>query len=223
MRLGFFILLALAMAACTSSVQETLVSTDQETDTVHEPESEEVWVVNGEDFTCQKQERDELLLVCLPYQGPYNKVMNNMKVAAMKIMESAYKQRWVMAGGIYIAMNELPQGSTPFDYRVGVPMKLPKNKSLAEFRVQVEKAGYEVLEMPSGDYVHAVTNAEPGTASATWTKVLDAVAESGIPSKGPYFEYHSDSRNAEMTTVISQSHLVFKAHGEPKGTMEPQP
>lgn len=210
MRLGFFTLLTIALAACTSSVQETLVSTDQETDTVQVPEAEEVWVLNGENFTCQKQERDELLLVCLPYTGPYAKVMNNMKVAAMKIMESAYKQRWVMAGGIYIAMNQLPQGSTPFDYRVGVPMKLPKNTSMAEFTAQVEKAGYEVLGMPSGDYVHAVTNAEPGTASSIWTKVLDAVDKSGVPVQGPYFEYHSDSRNAEMTTVISQSHLVFK-------------
>lgn len=223
MRLGFFTLLALGLAACTSSVQETLVSTDQETDTVQAPVAEEVWVVNGEDFTCQKQERDELLLVCLPYNGPYAKVMNNMKVAAMKIMESAYKQRWVMAGGIYIAMKELPTGTAPFEYSVGVPMKLPKNRSLAEFRAQVEKAGYSVLEMPAGEYVHAVTNAEPGTASTTWTKVLDAVAQSEIPAQGPYFEYHSDSRNAEMTTVISQSHLVFKPQNEPVGTLEPQP
>ena len=223
MRLGFFTLLAIALAACTSSVQETLVSTDQETDTVQVPEAEEVWVVNGENFTCQKQERDELLLVCLPYKGPYAKVMNNMKVAAMKIMESAYKQRWVMAGGIYIAMNELPEGSAPFEYSVGVPMKLPKNTSMAEFTAQVEKAGYEVLDMPSGDYVHAVTNAEPGTASATWSKVSEAVSEEGVPVSGPYFEYHSDSRNAEMTTVISQSHLVFKAQGEPNGTLQTQP
>jgi hypothetical protein len=223
MRLGFFTLLALGLAACTSSVQETLVSTDQETDTVQEPDAEEVWVVNGEDFTCQKQERDELLLVCLPYSGPYAKVMNNMKVAAMKIMESAYKQRWAMAGGIYIAMNELPEGSASFEYSVGVPMKLPKNTGLAEFTTQVEKAGYKVMEMKAGEYVHALTNAEPGTASSTWTKVLDAVAESGISPTGPYFEYHSDSRNAEMTTVISQSHLVFKAQGEPNGTLQPQP
>lgn len=223
MRLGFFTLLALGLAACTSSVQETLVSTDQEEDTVQTPEAEELWVLNGEDFTCQKQERDELLLVCLPYNGPYAKVMNNMKVAAMKIMESAYKQRWVMAGGIYIAMKELPTGTAPFEYSVGVPMKLPKNRSLAEFSAQVEKAGYSVLEMPAGEYVHAVTNAEPGTASTTWTKVLDAVAQSEIPAQGPYFEYHSDSRNAEMTTVISQSHLVFKPQNEPVGTLEPQP
>ena len=223
MRLGFFILLAIALAACTSSVQETLVSTNQETDTVQVPEAEEIWFVNGENFTCQKQERDELLLVCLPYKGPYAKVMNNMKVAAMKIMESAYKQRWVMAGGIYIAMNQLPQGSSPFDYRVGVPMKLPKNTSMAEFTSQVEKAGYEVLDMPSGDYVHAVTNAEPGTASATWSKVSEAVSEEGVLASGPYFEYHSDSRNAEMTTVISQSHLVFKMRGDQAGTLEPQP
>lgn len=223
MRLGFFTFLTIALAACTSSVQETLVSTDQETDTVQVPEAEEIWFVNGENFTCQKQERDELLLVCLPYKGPYAKVMNNMKVAAMKIMESAYKQRWVMAGGIYIAMNQLPQGSSPFDYRVGVPMKLPKNKNLAEFTAQAEKAGYEVLEMPSGDYVHAVTNAEPGTASATWSKVSEAVSEEGVSFSGPYFEYHSDSRNAEMTTVISQSHLVFKMRGDRSGTLEPQP
>jgi effector-binding domain-containing protein len=149
--------------------------------------------------------------------------MNNMKVAAMKIMESAYKQRWVMAGGIYIAMNELPKGSAPFSYRVGVPMKLPKNASLTEFTAQVEKTGYTVLEMPAGEYVHALTNAEPGTASVTWTKVLTAVAESGLPFNGPYFEYHSDSRNAEMTTVISQSHLVFKAQGEQGGTVHSLP
>ena len=102
-------------------------------------------------------------------------------------------------------------------------MKLPKNTSMDEFTTQVEKVGYEVLEMPSGAYIHAVTNAEPGKASITWTKVLDAVAESGIPCKGPYFEYHSDSRNAEMTTVISQSHLVFKMRGDRAGTLEPQP
>ncbi|MDA0686191.1 MAG: hypothetical protein O3C22_05135 [Bacteroidetes bacterium] len=223
MRLGFFTLTAIALAACTSGVKETLVSVDQETDTVQSPEAAELWVVNGEDFTCQKQEREELLLVCLPYEGPYSKVMNNMKVAAMKIMESAYKQRWVMAGGIYIAMNELPKGSAPFSYRVGVPMKLFKNSRLPEFTAQVEKAGYSVLTMTAGEYVHALTNAEPGTASTTWTKVLAAVSTSGIPSNGPYFEYHSDSRNAEMTTVISQSHLVYKAQGEPNGTLQPQP
>ncbi len=223
MRLCFFTLLALGLAACTSGVQETLVSADQDSDTVQTLQAEKLWLLNGEDYTCQKQQRDALLLVCLPYKGPYNKVMNNMKVAAMKIMESAYKQRWVMAGGIYIAMNELPKGSAPFEYSVGVPMKLPKNTDLPEFTAQVEKAGYLVLEMSAGQYVHALTNAEPGTASSTWTKVLDAVAESGISSKGPYFEYHSDSRNAEMTTVISQSHLVFKAQGEPNGILQSQP
>ena len=223
MRLCFFTLLALGLAACTSGVQETLVSADQDSDTVQTLQAEKLWLLNGEDYTCQKQQRDALLLVCLPYKGPYNKVMNNMKVAAMKIMESAYKQRWVMAGGIYIAMNELPKGSAPFEYSVGVPMKLPKNTDLPEFTAQVEKAGYLVLEMSAGQYVHALTNAEPGTASSTWTKVLDAVAESGISSKGPYFEYHSDSRNAEMTTVISQSHLVFKAQGESNGILQSQP
>lgn len=223
MRLCFFTLLALGLAACTSGVQETLVSADQDSDTVQTLQAEKLWLLNGEDYTCQKQQRDALLLVCLPYKGPYNKVMNNMKVAAMKIMESAYKQRWVMAGGIYIAMNELPKGSAPFEYSVGVPMKLPKNTDLPEFTAQVEKAGYLVLEMSAGQYVHALTNAEPGTASSTWTKVLDAVEESGISPTGPYFEYHSDSRNAEMTTVISQSHLVFKAQGEPYGILQPEP
>jgi len=210
----------MAFSACTSGTttekeSEASLSVDSAA-----PIPDQSWVLNGENFSCQKQEREAAYLVCLPYQGPYAKVMNNMKVAAMKIMQSAYNRRWVMNGGIFLAMDELPQGSASFDYRVGVPMKLPKNETLERFQKQVADQGYELMEMPAGTYYHALTQAEPGTAASIWLELVAALQNQGQPTDGdnhrvhagPYFEYHSDSRNAEMTTVISQSHLVFLSH-----------
>jgi hypothetical protein len=80
------------------------------------------------------------------------------------------------------------------------------------------KEGFVLENIEGGSYLKATVNAEPGSTLKNWEAFIKLVKERNSDANGssgsmgiyPYFEYYQDSRNAEMTTTVSQAILVMK-------------
>jgi len=116
-----------------------------------------------------------------------------------------------MEGGLTVLYKEFPDlGSV--DVFVGIPVKPGSNKKLPPLT-----DGFVLETLAGADYFKATVNAEPGEALNSWRKFRGWMQKNGYASTSnstvenyPYFEYFQDSRNAEMTTTVSQAVLIMK-------------
>jgi hypothetical protein len=143
----------------------------------------------------------------MPISGIKSAIATNATLIVNRIVKDHYK----MEGGLTVLYKEFPDvGSV--DVFVGIPVTTPSGKKMPAL-----SDGFVLETLETGNYVKATVNAEPGATLPKWKAFKKWMVERGFDnSKGksnanyPYFEYFQDSRNAEMTTTVSQAVLIMK-------------
>ena len=121
-----------------------------------------------------------------------NKVVPDM-------MSEVQRRQLILSGTLLVIYPNENPGNSKTRLFIGIPVKVRK-----------PVPGYDFLEFPAGDYYKATVNAAPGESTTHWTTYLKQLDKLSFKYTKPYYEYYSDSRNAEMATVIAQTSLLVK-------------
>lgn len=143
----------------------------------------------------------------MPLSGIKEAIRINAQLIVNRIVEDKYK----MEGGLTVLYKEIPDVGS-LDVFIGIPVKPRSPKQVAKL-----SDGFVLEVLDSGTYVKATVNAEPGSTLLSWKAFQSWMKKRGFTNQDvkntdnyPYFEYFQDSRNAEMTTTVSQAVLIMK-------------
>jgi hypothetical protein len=66
-----------------------------------------------------------------------------------------------------------------------------------------------MLKIPSGEYIRTQVTAEPGTALMNHQNIRNTLEKLKIKTGFPILETYSETRNSDMTTVISKASFYY--------------
>ncbi len=118
-----------------------------------------------------------------------------------EITQVIQKQNLIISGTltvVYLDDQSLKSPSEITKVFIGIPVRIKKATPL------------QYYEIPEGDFFKGIVNAPIGESTPDWKKYLDRLNQAGNQFQGPRFEYYSDARNSEMTTVMSQTSMMVR-------------
>lgn len=214
--IGLFMAVGLFFANCGENSSQTSKlsnSTDSANlaDTMNSADADLIGTDSG--IVIVETQRKPTQLLGIWQQMPISALRESIKTHAQLIVNCIVDHKYQMDGGLTVLYKDFP-GVGSVDVFVGIPVKGlkvgAKSKPLNE--------GFVIEYIEGGSYLKATVNAEPGSTLKDWEAFIKLVkarnpeASESNKSLGvyPYFEYYQDSRNAEMTTTVSQAVLVMK-------------
>lgn len=155
-------------------------------------------VLSDADYVIQQTEKPDLLLIGKSYKTKYTSLSTLVAGTSRPVLEFINANQLILKGSIMSVYNEIPNEQNDMEIFVGIPVNKKVNTTEFEYRT-----------IKSGKFHKATINSEMGKAAKIWKVVTDQLVKNGQQITYPIFEYPSDSRNSEMTTVISQSNLLI--------------
>lgn len=155
-------------------------------------------VLASSDYVLQQTEKPDMLIIGKTYKTKYTALSTLIAGTSRPVMDFISANKLIMKGSIVSVYSQIPSENQEMEIFVGIPV----NK-------RINTTEFEYKEIKGGKFHKSTINSEIGKAAPTWTKVCDDLVKSGEKITFPIFEYPSDSRNSEMTTVISQSNLLI--------------
>lgn len=190
-------LLPLLLVACTSSERNKTTNNNNKSKIEGVTNDDNV-VSSSTDYFSREVERNEMWVLGKSYKTK-PEALKTLYIATSRLVTNVVTEnKWIMTGSIMSIYDEIPHPHKEIEIFVGVPV----NK-----RKEIE--GLEWKKIPAGTYIKATTNYGLGESAAAWESVYKDLAEKGNKLAFPVYEYPSDSRNKEMTTVVSQCNLLF--------------
>lgn len=129
---------------------------------------------------------------------PYRQVSDELKKLIPPLMKAAADQKAVLTGSYYIALLENPADGKSTRIFIGLPTKKP-----------VKLSGFQQLTIPGGQFLRHQTTAEPGTALQTHLTVMNPPGKMSRKTGLPILETYAETRNNEMTSVISKATFLY--------------
>jgi hypothetical protein len=139
-----------------------------------------------------------LLLFGKEVKTEYTKIQQLLAAEIPGMMSVLAQQKAVIKGSYYIALPEEPQSGKETRVFIGIPV----NKELSA-------TGYSMLKIPSGEYIRTQVTAEPGTALMNHQNIRNTLEKLKIKTGFPILETYSETRNSDMTTVISKASFYY--------------
>ena len=190
----FFYLKNDGFNSTNQSAQQSLENKIDTTGIVHK----EGLVLSNADYVIQQTEKPDLLLVGKSYKTKYTSLSTLVAGTSRPVLEFINANQLILKGSIMSVYNEIPNEQNEMEIFVGIPVNKKVNTTEFEYRT-----------IKAGKFHKATINAEMGKAAKIWQVVADQLVKNGQQITYPIFEYPSDSRNSEMTTVITQSNLLL--------------
>ena len=156
-------------------------------------------VLTNEGLMVKEMYRNEMRVFGKHIDAPISDIKNTINRVVPEMMGQIMKRQLILSGTLMVVYTKEKPNSKKAKLFLGIPVKVKK-----------PIPGYDFLEFPAGDYFKATVNAAPGESTKHWDKYLAELEKQGHPTDFPMFEYYSDSRNAEMTTTITQTSLLVK-------------
>ena len=139
-----------------------------------------------------------LLLFGKEVKTEYTKIQQLLSAEIPGMMTILAQKKAVIKGSYYIALPEEPQSGKATRVFIGIPV----NKDLSA-------AGYSMLKIPQGEYIRTQVTAEPGTALMNHLNIRNTLQKLKIKTGFPILETYSETRNSDMTTVISKASFYY--------------
>ena len=139
-----------------------------------------------------------LLLFGKEVKTEYAKIQQLLAAEIPGMMTVLAQKKAVIKGSYYIALPEEPQSGKETRVFIGIPV----NKELSA-------TGYSMLKIPSGEYIRTQVTAEPGTALMNHQNIRNTLEKLKIKTDFPILETYSETRNSDMTTVISKASFYY--------------
>ncbi len=155
-------------------------------------------IMANTDFILQQTEKPEMIVLGRTFNAKYSDLAQLVSQTSGSLIQFITQNKLIIKGALMCVYNEVPNTSGDMEIFVGIPV----NKVISQ-------TVYTIRKLKGGKYHKVTANAELGKGAPTWKLVCSDLEKSGQKITFPIFEYPSDSRNSEMTTVISQSNLLI--------------
>lgn len=183
--------LVIVFSSCSNSSEKTPQSEEK-------PQTIEGFVAADENFVLTPKKRPEMNVLGRHYQAKPEELKTLIIGTAREVNEVIVENKCIIKGPIMAVYQQLPKEGVVQDIFVGIPI----NKTISQSK-------FETMLIPKGKFHKAQTNASIGESSNLWKQVSKRVEADGFKLQPPYIEYPSDTRNAEMTTVVTQANLLL--------------
>ena len=157
-------------------------------------------VVAKPEFVLKQTHKPKQLVLGKSYKTAYKNLQTLYIGTNNIVMDFVEKHKLGLKGSLLSVYNEYPTQKGDITIFVGIPV---------DRKVECKTAGLEYFEIPEGNYHKITGNAEIGKAESLWEAAKEAIEKNDEKITFPVFEYPSDSRNSEMTTVIKQCNLLI--------------
>ncbi len=155
-------------------------------------------VLSDADYVIQQTEKPDLLLLGKSYKTKYTSLSSLVAGTSRPVLEFINANQLILKGSIMSVYNQIPNEDGDMEIFVGIPV----NK-------KINTTEFEYKTIKGGKFHKATINSEMGKAAKIWKVVSDQLIQNSQQITFPIFEYPSDSRNSEMTTVMTQSNLLL--------------
>lgn len=183
--------LVVVFSACSNSSEQT--PKDEE-----KPQTIEGFVAADENFVLTPKKRQEMKILGRHYKAKPEELKMLIIGTAREVNDIILENKCIIKGPIMAVYQQLPQEGVIQDVFVGIPI----NKTISQ-------SNFETMRIPNGKFHKAQTNASIGKSYNLWEQVSKRVKADGFKLEPPYIEYPSDTRNKEMTTVVTQANLLL--------------
>ncbi len=162
------------------------------------PQTIEGFVAADENFVLTPKKRPEMNVLGRHYKAKPEELKTLIIGTAREVNDIILENNCIINGPIMAVYQQLPKEGVVQDIFVGIPI----NKTIVQSK-------FETMRIPKGKFHKAQTNASIGESSNLWEQVSKRIKADGFKLEPPYIEYPSDTRNAEMTTVVTQANLLL--------------
>ena len=188
--MGFGVLV-FAIHSCTNSKESEVK--EKET-----PQKIDGFVASDKDFVLTPKKRPEMWVLGREYTSKPETLNTLIIGTARDVNQIIVDNKCIIKGPIMAIYDRLPVKGKEQKIFVGIPT----NKKLSSGK-------YQTRVVAKGKFHKAQTNASIGESAGLWLKVSERLIKDGFKVQPPFVEYPSDTRNAEMTTVVTQANLLI--------------
>lgn len=169
------------------------------------PVAEQPKVVRADEKSLwQEHAQKATVLIGDYFESTYDAVPDKLREIIPPLMRSAATAKATITGSFMIVFSELP---VPFNggkdkkikYFIGIPVKR-----------KVQAVGVSFMEIQPGDFLKIQLNCEPGKGLQEHLRLLKEMKEQNISVSAPVIETYSESRNANMTSVLNKATFYYK-------------
>jgi hypothetical protein len=153
----------------------------------------------GEHHITDKVELQKIYLLGKEVSCRYADIPEQLKQQLPGMMKAISDNKAVITGSYHIVLKENPSASAPTGIFIGIPVQKP-----------VTANGFTVLTLAAGSYLRHQCASEPGKSLSLHQNILKAPFEKLRQKAGfPIIEKYSETRNDEMTSVISKATFYY--------------
>lgn len=196
---GAFVMIALIYLFFSTSKQNKnsdLIENQINSDSV----SQAGLLVTDSSFIMTETERPDQIILCKKFKSNYKSIKSLIVKSAPDLLKIISEKNLAIKGSIQALYFEVPTNEFEKEIFVGIPI----GKKIA-----APSEEYQIIEIPASGFVKVKSNSNWGESLDLWNKIVGKLTVNGKKIKYPIIEYPSDSRNAEMTTEISQMNLMI--------------
>ena len=133
-------------------------------------------------------------------QCSYAEIPERLKALLPGIMQAISDNKAVITGSYHIVLIENPDASKPTRVFIGIPVQKPMKAN-----------GMSLYTIAEGNYLRHQCMAEPGKSLSTHQGILNVPFKKLKNKAGlPVIEKDAETRNDEMTSVISKATFYYK-------------
>lgn len=129
----------------------------------------------------------------------YTEIPSRLKEKIPGIMQTISEKKAVITGGYHIILKETPDASKPTNIFIGIPVQ----KAMSA-------AGLTTYTIAAGNYLRHQCSAEPGKSISIHQGILNMPFKKLKQKTSlPIIEKYNETRNDEMTSVISKATFYY--------------
>lgn len=168
-------------------------SSSTDTSTIHTAQPDVV--AADEHSLTDKVSLQTLYLLGKEVTCTYAEIPAQLKQQIPGIMKAITENKAIITGSYHIVLKESPESAKPIRIFIGIPVQ----KTL-------KAAGMSIFTMPAGKYLRHQCSAEPGQSLLVHQRITAATINNVVL---PIIEKYAETRNDEMTSVVSKATFYY--------------
>lgn len=169
------------------------------TDTAQTQTTQPDVIAAGEHSITDKSTLQNLYLLGKEVSCSYPAIPEQLKQQLPDIMQAITDNKAVITGSYHIVLLENPDAVKPSRIFIGIPVQKA-----------IKVGGFGMFTIPSGKYLRHQCSAEPGKSLSVHRNVLNVPFKKLKQKAGfPIIEKYAETRNDEMTSVISKATFYY--------------
>jgi len=198
LRALYLLLLPITLFSCSGNTTKIPADTVSVQNTGAKQANERKIVAADEQKLLDKLILEEMTLFGKEVKTEYTKIQQLLAAEIPGMMNVLAREKAVIKGSYYIVLFEEPQQGKATRVFIGIPIK-----------TAVKAAGYQMLQTTAGAFIRAQVSTEPGQGLVNHQNIRSDFQKHSLKTGFPILETYAETRNSDMTTVISKATFYY--------------